>query len=455
VRARLEALGRLIGSLPWDWLVLGLGIWLRLTFWTDHAHKSFDFTDHRLYIEWFQAHLELPPLDYSRSAYGPPLFYLLGGLLMRAGFDLQGVHHFAILLGILRLCFFALILRAWPGISRSTRTIALLLAAVLPAAIHIDGMLNNESLSMLLCWAAVAFFRPLAISSGRRQLAIAAAVGGLIGLAFLTKFSALMLVLTTVGLGVLAALFTAGGFGDRWREARPYLLAALIAVSLSGWCYVRNVQRYGQPFPTTFEAEDARMMAHAKDLPIWERRPLDFYYGWSPALLEVPHQPSAAGHFWPNLVGATFSDYYLHRFSPVVPAGPTGARFAEPVLSLARLSVASGFLVGLITAVSFGWLLLGALRRRDLAVIGALTVAALAIAGQLFFSIKYPVDAYGVTKGTYLQFGAAPLFVLYGLAFTWSWRRPWRWPLGLLMSGTLLAITAYSVVSRWLEPLAG
>ena len=263
VRARLEALGRLFGRVPWALVVLGLGIWLRLTFWTDHAHKSFDFTDHRLYIEWFQSHLELPPLDYSRSAYGPPLFYLLGGLLLRAGLDLQGVHHFAILLGILRLCFFAVVLQAWPGLSRSTRIIALLLAAVLPAAIHIDGMLNNESLSMLFCWAAVAFFRPLAISSGRRQLVIAVGVGVLIGLAFLTKFSALMLVLTTVGLGVLAALFTAGGLSDRWREARPYLLAALVAASLSGRGYVRNVQRYGQPVPTTFEVEDDRMMADA------------------------------------------------------------------------------------------------------------------------------------------------------------------------------------------------
>ena len=40
----------------------------------------------------------------------------------------------------------------------------------------------------------------------------------------------------------------------------------------------------------------------------------------------------------------------------------------------------------------------------------------LAIAGLLYFTIAHPFDSEGVIKATYVQFGCAPLYGLFGLA---------------------------------------
>jgi hypothetical protein len=78
----------------------------------------------------------------------------------------------------------------------------------------------------------------------------------------------------------------------------------------------------------------------------------------------------------------------------------------------------------------------------------ALLVPLLTILFQLHFAVKYPHDGYGVIKSAYIQFGAVPLFAMFGLSVDWALGRRWRWlVLAALLSG-LGAVAAYTFCCR-------
>ena len=76
----------------------------------------------------------------------------------------------------------------------------------------------------------------------------------------------------------------------------------------------------------------------------------------------------------------------------------------------------------------------------------------LAIAGLLYFTIAHPFDGEGVVeKATYVQFGCAPLYGLFGLAVEWLWGRGRA---GRVLAWTALAglalVAIYTFVCRTL-----
>ena len=78
----------------------------------------------------------------------------------------------------------------------------------------------------------------------------------------------------------------------------------------------------------------------------------------------------------------------------------------------------------------------------------------LAIAGLLYFTIAHPFDGEGVIKATYVQFGCAPLYGLFGLAVEWLWGRGRA---GRVLAWTALAglalVAIYTFVCRTLPRL--
>lgn len=439
--------------------LLLLGALLRLSFLANHgdANRNFDFVDHKLYIEWFAKNWALPPLHLSRVAYGPPLFYLLGGLGLRVNLGLAFAHTMAIGFGLLRLGLFAWALRwALPG-DRFARLFALGLAAVLPAAVHLDGMTNNESLSMLLCWILLASWRWMNDPDPKLERRAVIVAGVALALAMLTKFSAILLAITMAGLALAPwVLSRSEPRAVKLRHSRPWLAALVVALVGCGWYFARNKVEHGLLFPTAFEGNDSSAMTEEMSrTPLLKRRDWSYFLTWSSDIYAVPHYPSgtrSTSHFFPTLTAATFSAYYLVNFSPQTaePDPETGARFPEPTLSLARASVAGGTLLAFAMAFGLFALFTHGLRRRDWLALGYATASLLALLGQAYFSLKYPIDTYGVTKGTYLQFAAAPMFAVTGLVASRCWRRPG--PLravSVLMVMSLVCVAAYSLQARW------
>jgi hypothetical protein len=152
-----------------------------------------------------------------------------------------------------------------------------------------------------------------------------------------------------------------------------------------------------------------------RDTSVYARRPLTFYWQFEPAVWERPYWSTGAGQFWSTLVAVTYADYSAYHFSPRTEAPPPRG-WTEVTLARAGRSVLGGTVIGVITAGAWLVCLVLALWRREAPWAAMLVVSALAIVGQLYFATKYPVDHYGVIKGTYIQFGAAPLYVCFGLA---------------------------------------
>jgi hypothetical protein len=187
----------------------------------------------------------------------PPLYY---GLLAGASALLPGFSgwSFAVQVGVLRVLS-ALLLLPVPalaaaaarrlGASRPVWLAAAVLPLGVPQLASLGASVNNDSL-MVLLGAAVA--APLvAVARGDTSRRTAVLVGGLLGLALLTKALALGL-LVWAALAYGAALL-APGRSARVRTLTSGLLAAGVAVLVGGWWWVANVVRFGAVQPQVLD----------------------------------------------------------------------------------------------------------------------------------------------------------------------------------------------------------
>jgi len=222
---------------------------------------------------------------------------------------------------------------------------------------------------------------------------------------------------------------------------------------------VRNLRGAHTPFPSSFDLGEAKWLDSVKDKPPLDRRSLGYVFLGSLDIYQRPYWPSAIDpqpRFFPVLLASTFGDYLNFGYAPRRPAKP-GDIIANygPVrretLIPARLSVIGGTAIALATLCC--WLAcLGALwRQREAARLPLLLAPLLAIAGLLYFTIKYPFDSLGVIKSAYAQFGCAPLYGLFGLAVEFLWSRGWsgRALAGIALAGLVL-VAFYSFFCRML-----
>jgi hypothetical protein len=232
--------------------ILAFGALLRVSMATGYdARVGFDFNAHWPYIDYIVSRHALPPMDFNTATYHPPLYYLLCAQLIRAGLDVGALGWMAALLGVVRLSVTWAGLERWLPESRLARVIALATAAVIPASVQLDGMISNETLFTLFCALALVV-APSAIRAARTG-----ALGPMVwlaiwlGLALITKVSALVILLAVVGVIALEIVRRRGSWAQALRDrARALIVGGLILGALSGWFFVRNQLLYGQLSPT-------------------------------------------------------------------------------------------------------------------------------------------------------------------------------------------------------------
>jgi len=429
---------------------VALGCILRLALArTFDARLGYDVESHWKYIEWFKTHWTLPDMSWSRSTYQPPLYYAIAAVLGRAGVGWQGLERLSIALGCLRLVLFAVGLRLALRERPLARIVALALAAVLPASIHLDGMINCEGMLGFWSAAAMVLTLPAFASDGRKRLAWASALGLALGLALLTKVSSLSL-LGGIGAAALVELVRGGGF----KRALPLAAVLAVAVAVSGWYFAHNVSAYGKPFLAGYDGPEKHAVAGVEQTPLLQRRSLGWLLGWSTDIYRQPSWPSGyepTPHLGPVLVASTFSDYYKYHFEPSDPAAPAQSRTVPTPTTdaLARASVAAGTLIAAATAAGFVALLVAAWRRRAYGGLALLFGSLWALAGQIAFAWRWPIDWEGPVKGVYLQFAALPMCAAFGAAVEEAWRRPRFRPAALLALCALAVVAVYSGYCRW------
>ena len=161
---------------------------------------GFDRDGHQQYIDYILTNKALPLADEGWQMYQPPLFYLLSALIigpfgwaassdsavlaLRAVSALTGIVHLVLIFLCLRLVF---------PMQPRRQIVGLLIAGFLPANLCLSHHVTNENLAALFVTAALYFsLRLLRVEKASGRLAVA--VGACMGLALLTKFSAVLAV---------------------------------------------------------------------------------------------------------------------------------------------------------------------------------------------------------------------------------------------------------------------
>ena len=442
---------------------LVLGVLLRWSLTTAsrgwELKHGYDFDAHLKYLRYVADRRALPPVTEFYVAYHPPLYYRLGGWLLRHAVTNDGLMELAIACGVLRLVVLWVGLRLFIK-SSAARVVALVLAGVLPANLYLDGMLGNEPLHALLAWVALLGLALALRAQGRARLAWAAAAGVALGGAIATKVSSLALG-GPVLIAVLVELApSARPVIDRLGRALAPWLVGVIGLGVGLPPHARHLTTAHKLLPTTYDTTpwEREKFKKVADTPYLDRRPLGYPFG--PGGLDIFKEPwapsgTAPSRFWPQLLATAFADYYNIGFDGVPRAG-------EPVVTAAwhplrqatvrfqQRSVAGGLVITLVALGALAVALRSRWRTRDAAAVALLTAPLAAALGQLHFAISFPFDNQGVVKAHYLMFATPALFAMYGVAVVALARHRFLRVLAVIALAALALVCAYTLRTRHL-----
>jgi 4-amino-4-deoxy-L-arabinose transferase-like glycosyltransferase len=237
-------------------LLAGLGvIWAVLL-----AHNAFllplaagfDARDHLSYVKYLQEHKSMPSPNEGFEMFQPPLYHasaaLLLGLLHLTTSDMTGLvalRLFSLLVGALQLTLvFAGLRLIFPG-QWKKQVAGVALGAFLPMFICLLHYPTNETLSAMLVTAALyVCLRMLRESEpSPKQYA---ALGVLLGLAMLTKASALVAMAALYGVLAVKLLSQGQRAPKVWFGTLG--LSLEICLAICGWHYWNMWRHFGNPF---------------------------------------------------------------------------------------------------------------------------------------------------------------------------------------------------------------
>jgi hypothetical protein len=246
-------------------------------------HLGYDAKFHVEYIRYIVERHALPLASDGFSMYHPPLFYGLAAGLVSAFDPTRGtLAEQAVLKLIPFLCglgmvwiTYAVMRRVFPRDPLPT-FFAVMFAGTLPVNIYMSAYVSNEPLLALLIGAAVLVATPLLLGPEQSSRRLAA-LGTILGLALMTKYTALItvpVIVFFVGFELVLAE------GMRLRRAAAICGSVLIgAILIGGWVYVRNWIHFGDPLIWNLDVPGG--------LPWWQPpgfRTVDYYLGFGESL---------------------------------------------------------------------------------------------------------------------------------------------------------------------------
>lgn len=434
-----------------------LGVLLRLSMvWNYHFTWDYDYEPHWQLVQWILDHGMVPNVESTFESFHPPLFYATAAWLVQHGFTRETLVWFSIACGVIRLGTIWAGLELYVVSSRCARVMALALAAVVSASVHLDGMAYAEALTCLLN-AVVMLLLPLAFRrSGKFRWPLTLAIGFILGLAMLTKVSTIT-VLAAIGAAIIAEFFLSRKvLPVRLLNVLPWAGMFAVCLGVCGWYYARTMRQYGTPFITSFDLpSQSGYVAEAKRRPLLDRRTLGFLCGWDARIYESPYRPTGLGpnaRFFPVAIASSVVDYWRYGFvgyehpMPGVPHG--NKRAIASVLNVSQLAAVGGTVIFFSAIAAWFVGIRRVLQYNDMGRLSLLLVPFFMLLGALHFAISNPNDDYGVIKGVYMTVAAPPLYALFGVAAGWAGRKVIRWPLLGVLVISLWFVAAYSVQCR-------
>lgn len=378
---------------------VGIAVLMRLNNGVRYpALHGFDSYGHVTYIWYLLRTGEVPTASEGWSFFHPPLFYVLAASIWKALLWLEPRQVLKVISTTFSLAGLGSAWVSW-RIARAAfpddrvlRFVAPASILFLPVHLYTAPMLGNEGLNTLLCSLALfclwRWFQ--APSAGR-----AVALGGTLGLALLTKFTSVLYVAVT-GVSLLAwALHS-----RRWRLAAAHLsLVGAVALALSGWFYVRNVQLYGTPFQMSREYFFTRHVEN--NLRV--ERTLGSYIGLDSRIFTDPtyFTGPVLESVWTGVYSSTWFDSHGNWFLPVPQSDRWLMRAARLLMVLGLVPTALVFLgigAGVWRLYRNGW--------HDTLVVMLGSVVCI---GTMFIIYTYDNQIYTSVKASYMLPAVVPL----------------------------------------------
>jgi hypothetical protein len=435
-------------------LLMSFGVFLRLAQYRTHAPQAgYDFVEHEATINWWAHHFAMPPLLLSRGSYHPQLYYILAGAIRRFGGGWKAVQGISVWCGCLRLGLVGFAAIRYMPTQRTARIVTLSLAAVMPAAVQLEGMVTQESPSNLLSVAFVVAVMELGRAPAKRLASHAVLLGLAAGLGLLTKISNLALLGVLLAAPILEIANPRGlTLSERLHRAQAWALAATVALCVSSAQYAYNHFEYGRAvLDGWYKRPTADTLKVGADrIEPLDRRSAGFYLGFSADIVHFPYTPSGVEptpRLSSILIGSSFSDYYNYRFAPSADNGSlsaAGRPVGERATALARASVVGGVVISVVSAL--GWLVgfLKLIRRGEVARPVVLLLPAVGLIGQMSFATQFPYDFEGVVKGIYFQFAVAPLYAVFGASTASLLAVRTLRPVAAAIAASIIPVAAYT-----------
>lgn len=287
------------------------------------------------------------PYVYNQMPQHPPLYYLVMATLLRTERAGRGEQaSFSAEIGILRLANVLLVaplpLLAWATVVRlgagdRAGVVASLLPLGVPQLSHIAAAVNNDNL-LTLAGGLLAVLLA-GVARGRRSRRTDLAVGGVLGLALLTKAFAVMFAPWVLAAYGLCAWTTR----SRRTSAQAAATAGITSAAVGGWWWIANWMREGEPAPTT----ETLTRTSAQRPPGFEPDPTAFIGTFVGRL--VSRTAAWVGHGTPKfeLSPVVVGLLSLAVIVAVIVAGRTAAGGRSSTVGLRTVDV----LVGLLPAV--------------------------------------------------------------------------------------------------------
>jgi hypothetical protein len=398
------------------------------------------------------------PFDFSKAVpwsigYQPPLWYMIGSLILRWTGSERAIAYVAVAGWIVRQSLLSRILKEAAPNRRWSALAALSINAVLPLAVLTDGKVNPEGLHTTLFMVAVYFLWRMerqSLEVPGISLRTAGLFGGFAGLAVLSK--------ATAGVLPLAALIVWFWHGTRsykragWaaiprRQVRPGICAGIVWCVVAGWWCGPNLAKYDHPFPHLWDQEGPETYPELA-VPVFYRRPLGWAlpFEWREYLeLPIIQSPTAPRpNLWAALVTGTWSDFYDRGFCRLTGGGTvsgtwSGVPVSRRCVRLFSHLVEVGFFITLSSLVAIGYVLCTHLRTDGrLGSLALPTVVILAVAFSSSFALVYPFDNAAVLNPRYLVPDSTPIAACLGIAL--GQFRAERWKRRLAHALILVAV---------------
>jgi hypothetical protein len=244
---------------------------------------GYDANFHLQYILYVANEHTLPLASYGWSMYHPPLYYVAQAILLsvfdpaRGGVGEQWLLKllpFVSGLGMVWITYAVagrLFVRNEPAV-----LFAVLFAGTLPMNVYMSGYLSNEPLHAFLVSAAVLVAIDLMKQPAPSRTSIVF-LSGILGLAILTKYTALLVVPIVV---FFVGFNLRGAHGASGRRVASVVGGTLVGVTLlGGWVYLRNWIHFGDPLIWNLDLPSGNTWWQPPGF-----RTIDYYLGFGESL---------------------------------------------------------------------------------------------------------------------------------------------------------------------------